>query len=559
MLTVILRENQNINKQITMKKQLILILLALCSTPLLAQPPSYIPTNGLVGWWPFNGNANDESGNGNNGTLVGGTVLTTDRLGNLNSAYAFDGIGDYIDCGNAASLNITGSITISAWLFASDFNDTRGIVSKSALPPVDDAYQLVAGPYVPSDLNFLNSDYGYLVPTLSWVHVVSVFDSSSQTISLYTNGLLDTTISVAFNSIGTSTDNLCLGTHRPTFTPNWSWSGTLDDIGIWNRALSQTEITQIFSETVASNCNPFTGSLLTGLVASYPFCGNSNDESGNNNHSSAINGAALTQDRFSAANNAYYLDGVDDWIETNTNFYDPSTPHTLSIWWQTTDSTKMTQELFNTNPHPTEVLVFNSNMGPSYDLHFGLGDGIPGSWSIVSPDTALVQIPSGFTSWHNTIWTRSATNWTIYQDGVSVLTYTSSLNTIPTNCTLRFGAENNLPSGGAQFKGNIDDIGIWDRALSASEVQDIFVGNTTSAIGTFRKEINLYPNPTQGSLTVFSREETPYVITDQLGRNILSGKLPAGESVINLQNLTSGVYFLRTSLDNKTHKILRTQ
>lgn len=173
--------------------------------------------------------------------------MTTDRFGSSNSAYAFDGNGDYIDCGNAASVNITGSLTISAWLFALDFNDARGIVSKSPLPPIDDAYQLVAGPYVPSDLNFLNSDFGYLVPTLTWVHVVSVFDSSSQTISLYANGSLDTTLSVAFSSIGTSSDNLCLGTHRPAFTPNWSWNGTLDEIGIWNRALTSSEISNIYS------------------------------------------------------------------------------------------------------------------------------------------------------------------------------------------------------------------------------------------------------------------------------------------------------------------------
>ena len=50
-----------------------------------------LPTDGLVGWWPFNGNANDESGNGNNGT-VNGASLTTDRNGSLNSAYSFNGV-----------------------------------------------------------------------------------------------------------------------------------------------------------------------------------------------------------------------------------------------------------------------------------------------------------------------------------------------------------------------------------------------------------------------------------------------------------------------------------
>lgn len=229
-----------------MKKILLLAILVINING-FSQVPPYVPTSGLVGWWPFSGNANDLSVNANNGTLVGGTILTTDRFGSLNSAYAFDGNGDYIDCGNAPSVNITGSLTISAWLFASDLSDTRGIVTKSPLPPVDDAYQLVAGAYVLSDLNFLNSDYGYLVPTLSWVHIVSVFDSSSQTISLFTNGLLDTTLSVAFSSIGMSSDNLCLGTHRPTFTSNWSWNGILDDIGIWDRALTPIEVLDLFN------------------------------------------------------------------------------------------------------------------------------------------------------------------------------------------------------------------------------------------------------------------------------------------------------------------------
>jgi hypothetical protein len=52
---------------------------------LSAQIPSYVPTSGLVGWWPFNGNANDECGNGNNGT-VNGATLTTDRFGVANKA-----------------------------------------------------------------------------------------------------------------------------------------------------------------------------------------------------------------------------------------------------------------------------------------------------------------------------------------------------------------------------------------------------------------------------------------------------------------------------------------
>ena len=79
-----------------------------------AQVPSYVPSNGLAGWWPFSGNANDVSGYGNNGT-VNGATLTTDRFGNPNAAYSFDGINDYIRC-TSTGVAGSGSRTISFWI-----------------------------------------------------------------------------------------------------------------------------------------------------------------------------------------------------------------------------------------------------------------------------------------------------------------------------------------------------------------------------------------------------------------------------------------------------------
>jgi hypothetical protein len=83
-----------------------------------AQVPSFVPTNGLVGWWPFNGNANDESGNGNNGT-VNGATLTTDRFGNANSAYFFNGNSSnspYIIANSPINNNTASSFSFSIWL-----------------------------------------------------------------------------------------------------------------------------------------------------------------------------------------------------------------------------------------------------------------------------------------------------------------------------------------------------------------------------------------------------------------------------------------------------------
>ena len=83
---------------------LFLVLLFFGSHAVLSQVPSYVDTNGLVGWWPFDGDANDYSGNGNNG-IVHGATLTTDRFGNARSAYDFDGLDDWIEVPNSNSLN----------------------------------------------------------------------------------------------------------------------------------------------------------------------------------------------------------------------------------------------------------------------------------------------------------------------------------------------------------------------------------------------------------------------------------------------------------------------
>jgi hypothetical protein len=235
-----------------MKKSLFsAIAVGLCMTAnVMAQVPSYVPSNGLVGWWPFNGNAIDESGNGNNGT-VNGATLTTDRFGNANKAYSFDGTGDYIDCGNSTSVNILGSISISAWINAIDFFSENGIISKmgsydlitgaeNTVPPLDKIRWLQAGGFL-----YTNS-----IQPNNWLNVVAILDLNSNIKSIYINGSLVATQSVNLASITPSNENLYIGAHQPLVIPDWSFHGSLDDIGIWNRALTQQEITDLYNGTL---------------------------------------------------------------------------------------------------------------------------------------------------------------------------------------------------------------------------------------------------------------------------------------------------------------------
>ena len=108
--------------------------LAPCSAN--AQVPSYVPTGGLVGWWPFNGNANDESGNGNNGT-ENGAALTTDRFGTANASFSFNAFnwtwgsgGDFIYVPYNSNFN-SSQITVSVW-----FSKSSNYISNQSLPSI---------------------------------------------------------------------------------------------------------------------------------------------------------------------------------------------------------------------------------------------------------------------------------------------------------------------------------------------------------------------------------------------------------------------------------------
>ena len=107
-------------------KKLLLFLTVFSATLLTAQNiPSYIPTNGLVAWWPFNGNADDESGNGNNGTAHNSPSIAADRFGNDSSAYNFDwssitGYGTWQKI-ELPTIVTSNSYTVNIWMRPEDY------------------------------------------------------------------------------------------------------------------------------------------------------------------------------------------------------------------------------------------------------------------------------------------------------------------------------------------------------------------------------------------------------------------------------------------------------
>jgi hypothetical protein len=258
------------------KKSLLLTAMAIFGLVTLtsAQVPSYVPTNGLVGWWPFNGNANDESGNGNNGAVLGAT-LSPDRFGTLNKAYSFDGINDRVKIPFSLSFN-TDTGSVSLWM------------NSAQLPSLNDPQDCLFGKgWGYPQLVFRNDSKAYIqianstssfpsVGTQSnislnvWKHILAVYEGAS--LKIYIDGVLNNSqiLSPMPNYYSFCNSEFWIGgfRHQNSCMPNDSvqfFHGKIDDIGFWNRALSQQEITDLYNGNICYQTITVTDTLLINM------------------------------------------------------------------------------------------------------------------------------------------------------------------------------------------------------------------------------------------------------------------------------------------------------
>ncbi|MBK9097422.1 MAG: T9SS type A sorting domain-containing protein [bacterium] len=218
-----------------------------------------VPSDSIRLYFPFNGNANDESGNGNNGT-VSGAILTTDRFGNANSAYWFDGDNDYVEVPDNESLSITGALTISMWYRYDGKPQNWGrILSKawnSVAPPyvcygisLDDSPEGSQKVLFQAHLSASQTSYSNFSTTSmtvgEWYHLVGVYDPANNIISLYVNGIREAYSTTGNSTIANTTGHLRVADDQQTLE---GAKGVLDDIRIYAKALSQIEILSLYFE-----------------------------------------------------------------------------------------------------------------------------------------------------------------------------------------------------------------------------------------------------------------------------------------------------------------------
>jgi RHS repeat-associated protein len=190
----------------------------------------------------------DFSGLGNNGTLNSSVGWTA--AGKYGNALSFG--GGYVDLGNPGALQLTGSMTISAWIYSTSFPvDDAAIVSKLIEKPgpgwqLDTTVDLgprTVGFKLANPSGALMARYGATTLQLNqWYHVAGVYDAQAQTLTVYLNGQVDNGALVG-TVTPTQLDaliNVNIG-KRPSLN-GYEFSGTIDDVRIYNRALNQAEI-----------------------------------------------------------------------------------------------------------------------------------------------------------------------------------------------------------------------------------------------------------------------------------------------------------------------------
>lgn len=301
--------------------------------------------------------------------------------------------------------------------------------------------------------------------------------------------------------------------------------------------------------------------LTSNLKVCMPFTGNANDQSGSSNNGT-VSGATLTSDRFNNANSAYQFNGTSNYISVpNFAAIAPSNELTISMWAKSDLTTSNC--LFMLSPDdPADRCVGcaqYSNAGSTMMI-WDYGS-ISGNGRTTAP-----SIPADLSGWHHYVYivSQSGNQKQMYLDGVvkSNVAYAGTCNN--KNLPLYIGAGNDGGQGGnIRFRGKIDDVCIYNRALTASEVSALNAQQTLCVTSTGIDQLTsfsggvLYPTVSGDGIFAYSGDLSKLSAVAVYG---IDGKLMESFSAdawlnsqqIDLSSLGNGLYFVAMTKEGKT-------
>ncbi len=303
------------------------------------------------------------------------------------------------------------------------------------------------------------------------------------------------------------------------------------------------------------------GQVTSGLVAKYSFNnGNANDEVGSNN--GTVNGATLTADRFGNANMAYSFNGTNNYIDfgDKPEFQFGANDFSISLWVYYTVA--------------QQGIIINKRGGAtsSYNQYSIMVIGSPYSggssnklWGFFSPSGSgyrATETGDQSGAWHHVVLNqRYSDSSSIYIDGQFIDSDLTAQNGQFNVAGFPLVAGYSSEQNGYFFNGKIDDIQIYNKALTSTEIDDLFneLNPTLASINKITLKQNILfisPNPTSSILNIEVKEQTQISITNVLGDIVLTQTIN-GLSKIDVSNLTSGVYFIQDSKSGQANKFIK--
>jgi hypothetical protein len=379
--------------------------------------PAYASiNNGLVGYYPLNGNANDSSNYGNHGAINSATA-TTDRFGNPSGALYFDGVDDYVQINTSSSLDTRYSISIFAWI------NYQGTTDGPIVQYGSDVWGVHFWTITSNNCLYFKptqrSDTGQPAAVAynngctgnAWKFVGGTYDYSTGIAKLYVDGVQVASLSVGQSEIGTQ---YLIRFGNVNFDAR-KFKGKIDDVRIYNRALSDEDAAQLYNES-----KPET-------------------------------------------NNALSFDGTDDSVNLGTNianYFSGRTAITIEYWFKGT----VFQSPVRIQDVTGQFIV--AGWASSNPVHIISTDG---DTSGVSCGDVNV-ITDG--NWHHLAmtWQKNTTNgFKSYLDGVLVQQRNSANVNLPvlTNDRTFLGS---LAATGEYINGQLDEVRIWDVVRTQSEI-----------------------------------------------------------------------------------------
>ena len=450
-------------------------------------------TNGLVVYYPFNDTSNDESGNGNHGTAHNGVTYVDGIFG---KAANLDGSNDYIKIPNSPTLSFVNNFTFNMW-YNLDLMRGQVLIAKSGdrsgieIKPHETTIWVHNGYCCP----ITGSISGGVVGAQEW-HMTTV-TVDDETIKTFLDGVYIDEQSLATFNINPkmASEPIHIGIGEGAIY--YPVDGKIDEVRIYNRALSDAEIQELYAQTywpidsdndgvidaqdncistsnpdqldtdedgIGDICDP--SPLIDGLVAYYPFNGNANDESGVANHG-IVYGATSAADRFGNPNSAYSFDGANDYIWIG----DDPKPEiiTISLWIKTSSNKSGTDNAM--------AVIRYRLFGFGIVLnHYFIGEMHIPVWESETESRLFSSNNQTLNDgvWHHISFSYDGNVFNTYVDGILVYHDIDTNNrTIYYQAGgLSIGRDGNHDSD--YFEGSIDEVRIYNRALSEPEIQMLY-------------------------------------------------------------------------------------